>query len=303
MRNTGPELRHHMMVGDWRLWRGKAMSILPDTSVARRAPLLALLLLVFNSDPGRAQTLEGRVLDGGSRQPISDARLTLLHPDGRALGEPVFSGETGSFILAVPGIGEYYLRVDRTSYTPIVEGIFEFTAPTGRMEVEIFILPQPIQIEGFDIGVDRPQVRRHLRSQGFYQRANEGFGDFITPAMIEQQGPTTNVSDYIRRVPGLNFYGGLVLFKSASSRLENENGERIFMCEPNVWVDGVQMTKATYDNRLQSDDLEQSLDDYVNALDVVAIEVYRRASATPLQWGGINGGSCGTIVIWTQAGG
>ncbi len=281
----------------------------PQASVrtaSRRVGLsLGLLLLVLVAAPLDAQRLEGRVLDGGSRQPVSDARVTLLHPDGSALGEPVFSTETGSFILAVPGIGEYYLRVERTSYTPIVEGVFAFTGLDGRMEVEIFILPQPIQIEGFDIGVDRPQVRRHLRSQGFYQRANEGFGDFITPAMIERQGPTTNVSDYIRRVPGLNFYGGLVLFKESrpNRSLRSPAGEDLGMCEPNVWVDGVQMTKATYDGQLQDDDLGQSLDSYVNALDVTAIEVYRRSSATPLQWGGINGGSCGTIVIWTQAGG
>jgi len=74
------------------------------------------------------------------------------------------------------------------------------------------------------------------------------------------------------------------------------------MCEANVWVDGILMPRVTpEDDRLEEGDFDQGLDSYLNPQDILAIEVYRRASSTPLRWGGM-GGSCGTIVIWTKGG-
>jgi hypothetical protein len=276
------------------------------------ALLMAGVAAILLAAPARSQLLEGRILDGTSRASLSRARVTLLHPDGRPVGPSVDNASDGSFALDVPGVGDYYIRVERDAYTPIVEGIFEFTGPDGRMSVDVFLLPRPMEIEGIEVRVQRERVRRKLRRSGFYDRAAEGYGDFVTPETIERVGSTMNVSEYMRGIPGVSFSGGLVLFKSfrSSGGPQDAEGNALGMCEPNIWVDGIRMASAddfrtvtgsSFGDGFEDDDLAQSLDDYVAPQDVIAIEVYRRVSATPLEWGGV-GSLCGTIVIWTKAG-
>jgi len=251
----------------------------------------AVALLLAVTGPLDAQTLIGRVTDGASRLPISDAQLTLLHPDGSALGSPVFSADDGGFILPVPGPGEYFVRVERASYTPIVDGIFEFTAPNGQLEIQIYLVRQPIELEGFTIEAERRQIRRNLRSQGFYQRADAGFGDFVGPEEIEER-LVVNTSDYLRRIPGIMYDGEMVLFKSSDPR--EQNG-----CEPHIWIDGIRAIRGA--DTGGGADGSESLNNRIQPYEVIAIEVYRRASSMPLQWGGI-GTTCGAIVIWTRGG-
>lgn len=276
-------------------------------------PAVIALLLSAHPAPCVAQVLEGRVLDGRTRQPLAEAWVTLLHPDGSEIGEPVVTSDDGTFALEVPGAGEYYIRVERSIYTSVVDGIFEFSGPEGRLSVDVYMLPRVFEVEGIDVRVQMEQRRRQLRYAGFYERATVGMGDFITPEQIERQGPTMNVSDYLRRVPGVNFYQGLVLFRDPGGRsLTGPNGQYLGMCEPNVWLDGTLMAKAKdplfaergedggFDTNLERSDLSQSLDEYVNPQDVLGIEVYRRNSLTPVQWTG-PGSSCGTILIWTKS--
>ena len=255
--------------------------------------------------PADAQTFEGHVRDGVSKSPLSDANVTLLHPDGTPARAPVITDRDGAFTIVVPGPGEYYLRAEGFSYQTVVDGVFAFSAPHGRMSVDIFLLPKPLEVEGIRVAVEMAQIRRHLRTVGFYERAGAGFGHFIGPEEVERRH-AQSISDLVRRVPGVRAMRGIVLFTRRDDRmLEDENGTPLHACEPNVWVDGVQMTKAlpskweTPSYRVERDDYGQGLDEYMNVLDVAAIEVYTRASSTPLQWGGLNG-SCGTIVIWTR---
>ncbi len=260
-------------------------------SLQRGALGVAFALLLFASAPLDAQTLIGRVSDGSSRQAISDAQVTLLHPDGSELGSPVFSGEDGGFILSIPGPGEYFVRVERSSYTAIVDGIFEFTAPTGQLEIQIYLVRQPIELEGFTIEAERRQIRRNLRSQGFYQRADAGFGDFVGPEEIEER-MVVNTSDYLRRIPGIVYSGEMVLFRGSGPGQEGG-------CEPHIWIDGIRAIRGS--DTIGGANGSESLNNRITPGEVIAIEVYRRPSSMPLQWGGV-GTTCGAIVIWTRGG-
>jgi hypothetical protein len=170
------------------------------------------------------------------------------------------------------------------------------------MSVEIFLLPTPIEVEG--ISAEVAPVRRRLRSVGFYERAAAGFGNFIGPEEIERRQPHA-VSDLMRGVPGIRVLGDVVMFRQSASRLRDENDAPLGVCEPNVWIDGIQMRRATPatagGGSLDREDLGKGLEAYMNPTDVAAIEVYRRPSATPLQWGGLTA-ACGAIVIWTRGG-
>lgn len=265
-----------------------------------------LVTALASSEPLHAQTLEGQVFDGQSLEPLAEARLTLLHPDGRTLGNPVITGADGRFLIHVPGPGKYFLRAERLSYQPVVDGVLEFAAPHAHLAVEFFLLPRPLEIEGLEVTL--AGQRRQLRVNGFYERAASGFGDFIGPEQIERR-MAFDVSDYLRSVPGIRLVDGLVFFRSRRSRIRDRQGNPIHACEPNVWVDGILMAKATppgaaMDREYQMDagDHAFRLDDMVQAPNVVGIEVYRGPAATPARWGGLNG-TCGTIVIWTDRGG
>lgn len=249
------------------------------------------MLLALAPSAADAQVLTGRVLDGATDAPLEDAAITLLHPDGHALADPVPSDADGRFTIELPGPGSYYIRADLIGYTSMVDGIFDFASADGRMDVAVYLLVQPVEIEGVDARVEQTQTRRNLRAAGFYERAASGFGDFISPEEIEER-QVGFVSDYMRHVPGILRESGRVLFK-------NPHPIHGPYCEPWVWIDGVRIINGST-TRLGAGPGD-GLDERVRPENVVAIEVYRRPSSTPLQWGGLNG-RCGAIVIWTKAG-
>ncbi len=279
--------------------------------------------LVISSAGLRAQVIEGQVADGETYAVLEDVSLTLMHPDGHDLGGPVVSSASGRFSVPVPGPGSYYLRVERLGYTGIVEGVFEFESAEGRLSVEVYLRRAPVELEGVDVAVEQVQVRRRLRASGFYERLTAGFGDFVTPEQIEERGLVSDVSEYLRSIPGISTYESLIVFRhqGASGGLvkveEDGSFEPLFVCEPNIWVDGTLMTPASKSGSslprhiqiavgpgaraLFDEDIAMGIDDVLRANDVVAIEVYRTAASTPLEWGGLGTG-CGTIVIWTKQG-
>lgn len=263
-------------------------------SATVRAMVAGVVLLVVAAVPVEGQQLTGRVLDSGSDQPLADVALTLLHPDGQPVGDPVPSDAGGRFAIEVPEPGSYYLRADLIGYTSIVDGIFHFEAPAGRMDVSVFLRVEPVEVEGIDVRVARAFVRRRLVPTGFYDRAASGAGDFVTPEDIESRF-AADVSDYLRMIPGVIQQSGRVLFKSL-----NPGGQTY--CEPWVWVDGIRLVNgsATIGGPAPGD----GLDDRVHAEDVIAIEVYRRRSSVPFQYY-VNlpdAPFCGAIVIWTRRG-
>ena len=286
--------------------------------------VLGLATFLATTSPGLgAQVIDGQVADGETFGVLEGVTLTLMDPDGRDLGEPVASSESGRFSMTVPGAGSYYLRIEKLGYTGIVEGVFGFESSVGRLAVEVYLRRAPVELEGVDVAVEEVQARRSLRAAGFYSRLTSGFGDFITPEEIEARGMVGNVSELLRRVPGTTTYGTLLLFratgappKGLSRAQPNPRGgsgplqycrsaegpcEELGLCEPNVWLNGVLTTKANTNGVIEPGDLERGVDGYLTANDVAAIEVYRTAASTPLQWGGL-GSNCGTVVIWTKQG-
>lgn len=291
----------------------------PRRSPIQRTSLAVVLLaaLVAAAAPASAQVLEGRVLDGQTRTPVADARVVLIDDDGAEVSDASVTEADGVFSVAAPGAGGYYIKIERESYTPIVDGIFEFAAANARMAVEIFMLPRPVAVEGVDVRIDQERTRLRLRRSGYYERAAAGFGTFISPEQITEMGLRPSVSEYMRSVPGVTISQGLVLFDDAAGGrfLSDTNGKTIDGCAPNIWIDGARTVRAAdrrtlrspapdapLDTRLDEFDLGQGLDDLVQPEDVVALEVYRSPAQTPIEFGGLNG-SCGTIVVWTKTGG
>jgi hypothetical protein len=262
------------------------------------------------------EVLRGRVFEAGSEEPVAGAAVTLYTLTRSVVGQSE-SGPNGEFAIPAPSGTVYFLYVDKDRYSDLtlVGDLVSRTDSAARLDLQLY--PAPIELEGIDVRVEGPSVaaqrgRLRLETGGFFDRAEMGFGDFITPEDIESQF-AANVSDYLREIPGIRLYRGLVMFRDpGNTNLTAGDGNPLGLCLPNVWVDGVLTIKAAdervteyyqdterRETRLDATDFGQSLDDYLLPTDIAAIEVYRRPSSTPLMWSGL-GNQCGTIVIWTR---
>jgi hypothetical protein len=240
------------------------------------AGILALAALLV-ADGLSAQTLRGRVAEGGSQDAMPDVIVSLLDEDANVLAQTE-TGPNGGFSLQAPGPGEYYVRAERLSYTTVTDGIFAFASEAGEMSIVLFMLPQPTELEGIDVRIEREQVRRRLRSAGFYERAAMGFGRHIGPDEIDRR-PIFTFSDFLRGIPGVRFQDEAIQF----------SGGLTGTCSPNIYMDGAQVFQ------------DYGLTTLIQPEEVEGIEVYRGVAQTPMEWGGFNG-SCGVILIWTKSG-
>ena len=72
----------------------------------------------------------------------------------------------------------------------------------------------------------------HLEFSGYYERADQGFGHFITPDDLEIRQPV-GVEDLLRDIPGLRMartpFGTQVLFRKPSA---TSAGDILEFCQP-----------------------------------------------------------------------
>ena len=110
------------------------------------------------------------------------------------------------------------------------------------------------------------------------RRALDGaFGRFFTPADIENS-PAIRTTDLLFGIPGVSVVG---------DRAQIRAGAR--SCSPEIRVDGLRQS------------VDVSLDLFMPLEALAAVEVYRRATEVPLQYGGTRVG-CGVILFWTKTG-
>ncbi len=236
-------------------------------------------------DPGAselvAQTIDGVLLERGSDRPIEMGLVTLLTASGDSVATAL-TDEDGRFRLSSAEGGEFLLAATALGYEPTVASSV-FTIPEdGGMSLMFRIQPIPMEIEGLTLEA-RASVfsQPKLVQNGFVQRAQSGFGRFITPRDIEAS-PAFSTADLLTRT-------GRVTTRYALG------GEEVRMlgtrgyCSPTVYVDGVRVSLSG-----------ASLDAVAPLFSIEAAEVYRSASEAPPRYGGGTQG-CGVIVLWTKA--
>ncbi len=125
------------------------------------------------------------------------------------------------------------------------------------------------------------RVAEQLDLNGFTRRMQEGLGLFMTPADIEESH-AIHTSDLFIGIPNVQIRGW--------DQLLIRNPFRGF-CAPMIYVDGLPQPGG-----------RQSLEYIVQLEAIVAVEVYRRASELPIQYGGANNTGCGVVVFWTKTG-
>ena len=267
---------------------GSAVTVHGDDSgtmtlgVSRLHTFLALAAVVMTAAPSHGQVVEGRLLEGGTRRPVVLALVALVDASITVVDEAI-TDETGSFRLEAPVPGDYYIVADGLGYEPAIDGILEL-GDGGYLPIEFFLRPGPIELA--PIVVEATRTVWNLRSVGFYERRESGFGgNFITPEELEQRKPF-NARDLLRSIPRIR------------TQIDPLAGVSVFMrgprgdeCVPRLYVDGMQMSTFSWG---------LSLETVVSIEDMEAVEVYTGPASTPLQWSGTQNG-CGAIVVWTKS--
>lgn len=147
--------------------------------------LVCGMLLAASPSAALAQTpglLRGHLLDGQSYAPIFGAYVAL---EGSPRG--VLSDSTGFFALPVPRLTQYVLQVRQLGYRDLSMAI---TAESAEAPLLFQLDPDPVEIEGLKVLVDRFQDRR---------RGPFGAVDVVTlPELL--RSPDGAASDLIRRM-------------------------------------------------------------------------------------------------------
>lgn len=243
-----------------------------------RVPFALLLGAILFVLPSRlsAQTVQGHLTDGRTRFALSVASVALRDEAGAVVARTEVNF-LGAFRFDAPGPGIYSVLVESMGYRSTESDPFELVE--GEVTtVDLYVFPQPIELDSLTVHGKSQRVAATLRKQGFYDRQQQGMGSYLTPEQI-RRWPAVSVGDVLRHAPFVELQGNGI------------QGNRILIrkfgtCQPTIYVDG---------NRIQG-----SPDDWTRPEDIVAVEVYRGLTQIPLEWGGNE--TCGVILIWTSFG-
>jgi hypothetical protein len=255
-----------------------------------RTVLLAVVAVLALAPAARAQDsapapsdsvaeLTGRVFSATTGDVVRGAQIVV---EGTGLG--ALADSTGRFRIAGLPAGDHTIQVRRIGFAS-ARGRIHLKA--GASVDATFVLEDTVvQVEGIRVTVRRDPASAFgdkLARVGYFRRKERGLGYFMDPARVaERLQQSRETSDLLRNVPGVSVSRSVL--GQATVRLSRGQSS----CDPVLYVDGKQSPG------LRVDDL--------NREDVLALEVYRGASETPLSYSMQKSG-CGVILIWTREGG
>lgn len=249
----------------------------------RRASPIALLLIVTPAVlPAQDETgqetrevavLVGQVVNAATGAPIGGAVVSSV---GSGFG--AITDSTGNFNIPRVYAGIDTIEVRFIGYEPSRTPISLEADETSR----VTLLLSPTVLRVADLTVEVRRTRRSRKLVRFRERLERGFGVFWTPSDIRDRSPRLT-SDLLRGLPGV-FVGRI---EGGRAQVFVGRGVRAD-CPPAVYLDGV------YQSGLQPDDIPRE--------DLGAVELYRGATDTPVEFMRTTGRTCGALVIWTPDG-
>ncbi|MEO6446428.1 MAG: carboxypeptidase regulatory-like domain-containing protein [Gemmatimonadaceae bacterium] len=210
-----------------------------------------------------------------SGEPIAGARVVVW-----GSGREVVSNASGAYRLAQLPLGTYTLEARALGYLPQRRAV-------DILEGDEAVSPIALAAVGTSLDTVRVKATRLYVSPeraAFERRKRMGFGYILDEDDVEQKNAFF-MRDFFRMAPGVTIARGAGF------------GDRILMrgfgfggtyCAPEVFLDGMRVMN-----------IEGDLDQFINASDVRALEVYSHASSIPAEYQTMNG--CGAIVIWSGA--
>lgn len=118
------------------------------------APFLWLLASgVLLSRPTSAQVLQGEVV-GPDGVVVANALVQLLDDGGQVMATHL-TADDGIYRVEVPEPGSYHLEAEALGWAPYESAVFEMTGLTGVFRVDLILEPEPFELDGIEITVER----------------------------------------------------------------------------------------------------------------------------------------------------
>ena len=263
---------YHPAVGDFAIMRSGEFETAMDPVVDGEDELMTGIVGVVSDDEG-----------GG---PINGASVRLRTGE---LGTR--TDARGRFALdeLTPGLNIVeFTQLGYATRTETIEVI-----PGRVTNVRLSLSPDPVQLDPIEVTVERREIA--LQDAGYYNRLEEGFGEFIDRAEIENRRPQ-EMSDVFSRIPGVELLADpdnplekYVVLRGG--RQASFSAGPYGRCFPRVVLDGLVINRGG--------DEPAQLDRMLDPAAIAGVEVFPTASGVPAQYGGV-GSSCGVILIWTR---
>lgn len=258
----------------------------------RRRALLAALFAACTvaADAVSAQTVRGQLLDSQTGFPVP-LGLVIMHTEAGDSVTATVADEVGRFAISSEEPGDFVLVADALGYEETPAGVFEL-GEGGELTVEYRLKPRPLAIDEVIVSLDRPTRMHHLVRNGFVRRFQRGLGVFVTPHEIENAA-VASTEELLRGNPGIR-----VSYVRGNFVQRTDIGEVVQIrtatgwCVPSVYIDGVRVNYTPGGG--------VTLSNYVNLLDLEAVEVYRSAAEIPVEYSSLQG--CGVLVLWSKTG-
>jgi hypothetical protein len=239
----------------------------------------------------------GAVRDDSTGRPIEGAEVLI-----EALGRRTSTDLSGRFLLDGLPPGLRVLLVRRIGYHPVSVMVQISGRDTAR--VDIVLEPMIVELAPLVVTEAPPRPPRGIGREAFEERRRMGFGAFLDSVTL-RRSEHLRVDDVLRRHTRVRLSTILVAGEerlvALSPRMPGRDGRLCFL---QVWLDGLLffrgglMSPRDPEAEAKIPDLRSFVD--VGSLELV--EVYYGAAGTPVEFGG-HTAQCGTIVLWTRAGG
>lgn len=266
---------------------------------------IGVVVLASCAPPLSAQTIQGRLLDAETDQPINVGLVIMLTEARDSISSTITNGD-GYFSLTSSESGSFILLASAWGYTETPAGVFDLGAD-GEMTVEFRVQPRPLVLDELVVSLNRPILEHHLVRNGFVRRLQRGLGHFITPHDIEES-PARSTESLFQGLMGVTVRPAQRLDGSGSGPL-SYLGDQVMLqsnagwCNPTVYLDGMRVRYNIVEGI--------SLSSLAPLGTISGIEVYRRAAEVPLEYAATESprtgnrrdnqqGPCGVIVLWTR---
>ncbi|MDF1505772.1 TonB-dependent receptor, partial [Roseisolibacter sp. H3M3-2] len=215
-------------------------------------------------------TLRGTVTTPNG-EPLARAQVALA-----GTGRTATTSTGGAFVLdSLPG-GTFGLEARAVGYAPVSTPVD--LGPGRTTNVRLAFGERAQQLSSVVVRGKRTRASSFLEDFAARRRRSAG-GRFLGPAELERR-PLLYMTDALRLTPNLRVYPARGFGYVVRGRGD---------CVPSVYLDGTLVFNG-------ADDLDQ----IVPPSQVLAVEIYGSAATPPPEFGGLSGGGCGTVVIWTK---
>lgn len=250
-----------------------------DLTIDRPGEFFLGLTPIGEPGDGMITGIVGVVTDQVNGQPVPGVVVNVA-----GIGRVATTNEDGRFTLSELIPGRHDVVFSHLGYRPRTESIDVETAHVVKLQIALAV--DAIALDPIEVTVDRQDG--NLQRVGFYQREEDGWGDFLDREDIEFWNPV-QLTAALMRFPGVTTVPnpdmpsrGFLAFR----RMGTE-------CIPTVYLEGV---------RIGGSRDPAGIDDIVNPSAVAGVEVYRNTAGIPPQYWG-TGSSCGVVLIWLRRGG